>query len=313
MKWCEISIVTINEAVEPISQVLYGAGANGLVIEDHADLVREREDRFGEIYALNKDDFPASGVIVKAYLPESEEMPAKLEGIKANILNLTSFEINIGNFDMTQSTVEDEDWATAWKKYYHPVKITDQITIVPTWEEYTREREDELVIELDPGMAFGTGTHPTTSMCIQALEKTVRPKDHIVDVGTGSGVLSIAAALLGAGQVTALDLDEVAVRSARQNVEMNHVQDKVTVIHNDLLSGVKQQADIVVANILAEVIISFAEDAAKVVKENGCFITSGIIGEKKEMVTKALEKAGFTVVDSFDQDDWTALIAKRTR
>ena len=131
--------------------------------------------------------------------------------------------------------VNEEDWATAWKQYYHPVKISERFTIVPTWEEYTPVSTDELIIELDPGMAFGTGTHPTTVMCLQGLEKVIKEGDTVVDIGTGSGVLSIGARLLGAKSVHALDLDEVAVRSARENVALNKVEDKVAVFHGNLL------------------------------------------------------------------------------
>ena len=207
--------------------------------------------------------------------------------------------------------MNEEEWATAWKKYYHPVKISERFTIVPTWEEYEPVIHDELIIELDPGMAFGTGTHPTTVMCIQALGRTLYEGDLVIDVGTGSGVLSIAAALLGAKHVHALDLDEVAVRSARINVKLNKVQDRITVSQGNLLDGVDQQADVVVANILAEVIMRFTDDVAKVVKPNGYFIASGIIQPKKEDVKNAIITSGFTIEETIQMEDWVALIAKR--
>lgn len=182
---------------------------------------------------------------------------------------------------------------------------------MPTWEDYTPVSSDELIIELDPGMAFGTGTHPTTVMCIQALERTVRPGDLVVDVGTGSGVLSIAAALLDAKRIQSLDLDEVAVQSAIQNVELNNVQDKVSVSKGNLLDGVNEQADVVVANILAEVIMSFTDDVAKVVKPGGYFIASGIIQPKKQDVKDAITGSGFTISETILMEDWVAIIAKR--
>src|SRR6476660_9259567 len=220
MKWSEISIHTTNEAVEPISNILHEAGASGVVIEDPFELTKEREDQFGEIYQLNPDDYPEEGVMVKAYLPVNSFLGETVEAIKDSINNLIIYDIDIGINKVTISEVHEEEWATAWKKYYHPVKISERFTIVPTWEEYSPVKSDELIIELDPGMAFGTGTHPTTVMCIQALERTVQPGDLVVDVGTGSGVLSIAAALLEAKQVQSLDLDDVAVQSAKQNVEL---------------------------------------------------------------------------------------------
>ena len=223
MKWSEISIHTTNEAIEPISNILHEAGASGVVIEDPFELVKTREDQFGEIYQLNPKDYPEEGVIVKAYLPINSFLGETIEEIKSAINNLIIYNIDIGKNDVSVSEVHEEEWATAWKKYYHPVKISKRFTVVPTWEEYTPVNSDEIIIELDPGMAFGTGTHPTTVMSIQALERTVKKGDSVIDVGTGSGVLSIAAAMLGAEKVKALDLDEVAVQSAKLNLKLNKV------------------------------------------------------------------------------------------
>lgn len=311
MKWSEISIHTTNEAIEPISNILHEAGASGVVIEDPFDLVKEREDKFGEIYQLNPADYPEEGVIVKAYLPMNSFLGETVDAIKNSINNLVSYNIDIGENTVSVSEVYEEDWATAWKKYYHPVKVSERFTIVPTWEEYTPVQTDELIIELDPGMAFGTGTHPTTVLCIQALERTVKQGDKVIDVGTGSGVLSIAAAMLGAESVQALDLDEVAVESARQNIELNKVEQNVTVTQNNLLNGINISAEIVVANILAEVILMFTDDAAKTVKKDGYFIASGIIKQKKDEVKDAIEKAGFETVETLQMEDWVAFIAKR--
>lgn len=311
MKWSEISIHTTNEAVEPISNILHEAGASGVVIEDRIDLFKEREDRFGEIYQLNPDDYPEEGVLMKAYLPVNSFLAETVDEIKEAINNLAVYDIDLGLNSVSMNEVHEEEWATAWKKYYHPVKISERFTIVPTWEEYVPVSSDELIIELDPGMAFGTGTHPTTVMCIQALEKTVKQNDEVVDVGTGSGVLSIAAALLGASHITALDLDEVAVESAKQNVELNKVQDVVDVSKNNLLDGVTGKKDVVVANILAEIIMSFTDDVASAVKPGGYFISSGIISQKKEDVKKALIASGFEIEETIMMEDWVAFIAKK--
>lgn len=281
MKWTEISIHTTNEAIEPISNILHEAGASGVVIEDPSELTKEREDWFGEIYDLNPGDYPEEGVIIKAYLPVNSFISETVDSIKQEITDLIKYDIDIGTNLVTTTEVKEEDWASSWKKYYHPVKISETFTIVPTWEDYERVNSDELIIELDPGMAFGTGTHPTTVMCIQALEKTVQKDQHIIDVGTGSGVLSIAAALLGAKNVLALDLDEVAVESAKQNIDINHVSEQIEVRKGNLLEGIEDKADIVVANILADIIIRFTDDAASIVKQGGYFITSGIIQPKK--------------------------------
>ncbi|MFD0048289.1 50S ribosomal protein L11 methyltransferase [Actinomycetes bacterium NPDC127524] len=311
MKWSELTIHTTNEAVEPVSNILHEAGASGVVIEDPADLVKERENVFGEIYQLNPADYPQEGVILKAYLPVNSFLGETVEEIKDAINNLLLFDIDLGRNSITISEVNEEEWATAWKKYYNPVKISERFTIVPTWEEYTPVKSDELIIELDPGMAFGTGTHPTTVMCIQALERTVKPNDRVVDVGTGSGVLSIAAAMLEAQKVQALDLDIVAVTSAKLNVKLNKVQDIVSVTQNNLLDGIDEAADVVVANILAEVIIRFTDDVAKAVKPGGYFIASGIIQAKKQDVKDAIIASGFTIEETILMEDWVALIAKR--
>lgn len=311
MKWTELSILTTNEAVEAVSNILHEAGASGVVIEDSKELTKERIDQFGEIYALNPDDFPKNGVVVKAYLSATSFLAETVEEIKLAIANLVNFDINIGENILTLCEVDEEDWATAWKQYYHPVKISERFTIVPTWEEYAPVSTDELIIELDPGMAFGTGTHPTTVMCLQALEKVVSTGDTVIDVGTGSGVLSIGAAMLGAQKVHALDLDEVAVTAARENVALNKVDDVVQVFHGNLLDTVKEPADVVVANILAEIIVTFTDDAFSIVKPGGVYVTSGIIGAKKDEVKEALEKSGFAIEEVLMMEDWVAIVARR--
>lgn len=311
MKWSEISIHTTNEAIEPISNILHEAGASGVVIEDPFELSKEREDRFGEIYQLNPNDYPEEGVIIKAYIAINSFLGETVEAIKDAINNLILFNIDIGRNNVTISEVNEEEWATAWKKYYNPVKISKRFTIVPTWENYTPVSSDELIIELDPGMAFGTGTHPTTVMCVQALEQTVNEGDQVIDVGTGTGVLSIAAAMLGSKSVTALDLDEVAVQSAKINIKLNKVNELVTVAQNNLLDGIDGPADIVVANILAEVIMRFTDDVAKVVKKDGYFIASGIIQQKRDEVKANIVQAGFTIEETLVMEDWVAFIAKR--
>ncbi len=311
VKWTELSIHTTNEAVEAISNILHEAGASGVVIEDSEDLIKEREDFFGEIYHLNPDDFPADGVRIKAYLAETSFLLETVEEIKLAINNLLNFNIDLGHNILTVQEVDEEDWATAWKKYYHPVKISNRFTIVPTWEQYERVNSDEIIIELDPGMAFGTGTHPTTVMCLQALEKNVQPNSTVIDVGTGSGVLAIGAAKLGASHVHALDLDEVAVKSAKENIKLNHVEDTIEVTHGNLLDNVGEPADIVIANILAEIIMTFTNDAFKLVKDNGLFITSGIIATKKEDVRQSLQSAGFEIEEVMMMEDWVTIISRK--
>ncbi len=311
MKWSELCIHTTNEAIEPISNILHEAGASGVVIEDPLELVRERENVFGEIYQLNPADFPEEGVLVKAYLPVTSFLGDTVDGIKDLINNLIKYDIDLGHNKVTISEVNEEEWSTAWKKYYHPVKISEQVTIVPTWEEYTPVHTDEKIIELDPGMAFGTGTHPTTVLCIQALEKTVKPGMKVIDVGTGSGVLTITAAKFGAESILALDLDEVAVNSARVNCKLNKVHDKVTIKQNDLLKGIDFEADIVVANILAEIIVRCTDDVARVLKPGGTFISSGIIQQKRREVEEAIQQSGLVIEEVMTMEDWVSITARK--
>ncbi|WP_053219120.1 50S ribosomal protein L11 methyltransferase [Virgibacillus senegalensis] len=311
MKWSEITIHTTNEAIEPISNILHEAGASGVVIEDPRDLVKERDTFYGEIYELNPDDYPEEGVYVKAYLPVNSFLGETVEEIKQAINNLLVYDIDVGRNKITVSEVHEEEWATAWKKYYKPVKISEKVTIIPTWEEYTPVSSDEIIIELDPGMAFGTGTHPTTVLSVQALERFVSDGDKILDVGSGSGVLSIASVLLGAEQVKAYDLDEIAVKSTVLNAKLNRVEDKIESKQNNLLDNVTEKADMIVSNILAEIIIRFVKEAYDCLKPGGIFITSGIIQAKKQMVRQELENSGFDIMEVNQMEDWISFIAKK--
>lgn len=310
MKWSEITIHTTQEAIEAVANILHEAGAGGVIIEDAGLLERDFEAPYGEVYELSPDDFPEEGVNLKAYLPINSYLMETIEQIKLAINNLITFDINIGKGKITISEVNEEDWASGWKKYYKPVKVSNKILITPTWEEI-KEEADELVIELDPGMAFGTGTHPTTVMCIKALEKIIEGNEEVVDVGCGTGVLSIAAAKLGAKHVLALNLDEVAVKSAKLNTKINKVNNVIDVEQNNLLDRVDVQADIIIANILAEVILRFTSDVARVLKPNGRFVASGIINTKAHLVKEAIEKAGLAIEDTLNMEDWIAIIAKK--
>lgn len=311
MKWSEITIHTTHEATEAVANIFHEAGSSGVIIEDSAEPDRIRENRFGEIVELDKNDFPSDGVIVKAYLPVNSFLIETMKEIERLIAELPKYGLNVGRNEIKTSEVDDEDWATAWKKYYHPVKISGRFTIVPTWEEYEPVDSDELIIELDPGMAFGTGTHPTTVLCMQALEKYVKKGDVVVDVGTGSGVLSIGAAMLGASKVHALDLDYVAVTAAKENVTLNKVNDVVEVTEGNLLEAIEIQPTLIVANILAEVIMSFSADAHSLLPDEGYFIVSGIIGEKRDEVRDDLMEKGFEIIESVLMEDWVAIIAKK--
>lgn len=199
------------------------------------------------------------------------------------------------------------------EKYYHPVKISEKFTIVPTWEEYTPVHTDELIIEMDPGMAFGTGTHLTTVLCIQALERYVKKGDSVVDVGTGTGILSIASAMLAADRVEAYDLDPVAVESARLNSKLNKVADRIDIKQNNLLDGIAGEKDVIVANILAEVILRFTKQAYDLLKEGGYFITSGIIQQKNRKSKTLLQKRASRSLKCFPWRTGSASSPKNNR
>lgn len=311
MKWNEVKVETASEAVEAVANILMEAGASGVAIEDALDIENFQSDQYGEI--LNKDDFAylREGAIVMAYFPETIFLPEIVPFIKERVTKLPEFGLAIGKNSVTTSEVEESNWATAWKKYYHPVRITRMLTIVPSWENYQTNDPLEKIITLDPGMAFGTGTHPTTSLTLQALETVLRGGETVLDVGTGSGVLSIASKYLGAKDVYAYDLDEVAVRSAKENMDMNEVAKDVHVAANDLLKGIKIESDVIVANILADIILLMIPDAWRLLKQAGSLIVSGIIEGKKQVVIDAMETQGFVVEQIFQQKDWYAIILKK--
>ncbi|RYL91569.1 50S ribosomal protein L11 methyltransferase [Sporolactobacillus sp. THM7-4] len=314
MKWSEICIHTTEEAIDPITNILYEAGAGGVVIEDSMDLQKEWPSEHGEIYSLDPKDYPAEGVNVKAYLPVNSFLGETVEEIKQSINNLLLYDIDLGDNQLSFSEHNEEEWSTAWKKYYKPVTIGKQITITPTWVDYRSDKKDRHVIELDPGMAFGTGTHPTTVLCIEALERFMPHGASVLDVGTGTGVLAISAAKLGADRVLAVDIDQVAVQSAQLNVKLNKVQNIVQVRQNNLVDNIEPGFDMIVGNLLAEIVVRLAEEgAAAVLKPGGLLIASGIIQTKKSEVKEALAGHGFQVIDELTRKDWVALIAKKHR
>lgn len=311
VNWSELCVHTTTEAIEPISNILHESGASGVVIEDPLDLVKARENEFGEIYELDPEEYPDEGVYIKAYLPVNSFLRDTVDDIKQAISHLVAYDIDLGRNQVTLSEIKEEEWETAWKKYYKPVKISKKITITPTWEDYQPVSSDELIIELDPGMAFGTGTHPTTVLSIQALEQHVSKNDTVIDVGCGSGVLSIAAAKLGATNLFAYDLDEIAVTSTQINAKLNKLAAHMEIKQNSLLDGVEKQADIIVSNILAEIIVPFIPDAWNNLKKDGIFITAGIIQSKKQLVKDHLNQNQFTILEMNEMEDWVSIIAQK--
>ena len=311
MKWNEVKVETSSEAVEAVANLLMEAGASGVAIEDSLDAQFFQTDKFGEIVDRTAFTELTQGAYVMAYFPETTFLPELLPTIKEQIDKLPSFGLSIGKNEVTIEEVTEENWATAWKKYYHPVRVTRFLTIVPRWENYEPRLTDEKIISLDPGMAFGTGTHATTRLTLQALETILRGGETLLDVGTGSGVLSIAAKLLGARRVFAYDLDDVAVKAAQENIALNPVAKDVTVSANDGLIYINHSADGIVAKILADIIVRMVADAWRLLKPEGHFIISGIIEDKKDFVLETMYEQGFEIEQVLQETDWYAFILKK--
>jgi len=327
MLWHEVTIYTREEATEAIADRLHQMGAGGVTIEESGNLERPRDTSLGQWYEMPLNNIPEGDAEIKAYFADTSDPEALITQLKPFIQELSSFGLDPGDAQFSWRAVDEEDWANAWKTYFKPIRITETLTIKPTWEPY-EPAEGERIIELDPGMAFGTGTHETTALCLRTLEQTIKPGDQVIDVGTGSGVLAIAASKLGASQVLAIDLDPVAVSSATENVRLNGLQQEVTVRESDLLGllksdaheaairqeaglGVSLPVDLVVANILAEILVLFVDDVYEALKPGGYYIASGIISQKEELVIEALGQAGFDVIQRNAEQDWIALTARR--
>lgn len=307
-QWAEITIETSPEGVEAIANVLHEAGAGGVVIEDPALVAAYRDSGRWDAVEV-PDQIPADGrVRVKAYLPVNPDLEGRLAGIQAAINRVLKV-LEISG-EITLQRVDEEDWATAWKSYYKPVRVGRHLLIKPAWEDYPAGPED-VVIELDPGMAFGTGTHPTTAMALTLLEKYLKPGQTVFDVGTGSGILAIAAALLGAGEVTAVDNDPVAVEAAWENCERNKVTDRVSVQAGSLWEELPGRADLVLANITPSVLLELIEDLPAHLKPGGLFIGSGIIEPYFDEIKEALTEQGFRLVEILGQEEWVAFAAGR--
>lgn len=311
MNWTEVKVQTESEAVEAVSNILMEAGASGVAIEDAADLAAYSGDKLGEYIDKHEIQHIREGANVRAYFPATVFLPEILPHIKAEIAKLPEFGLNIGLGKVTTSEVEEKDWETSWKKYYHPVPVSRFLTIVPEWEVYEPVHDDERVIVMDPGMAFGTGTHPTTLLSLQALELTLRGGECVLDVGTGSGILSIAAKHFGAEEVHAFDLDDVAVAAAKRNLDLNPIAAEVTVSANDLLENIEITADVIVANILPHIILRMVEDAWHLLKEGGKLIVSGIILDKEGEILEEMFSQGFELLQRLEQQEWLALIFEK--
>ncbi|WP_414042890.1 50S ribosomal protein L11 methyltransferase [Macrococcus animalis] len=309
MNYKEITLM-INHELEPfIAEILNEVGANGIVIEDSLELEKGRIETFGEIYELNPADYPESDVRVKVYFSELDFSEAIIEDIKQKINALE--DVRVSRLEFSTNEVQEEDWANEWKNHFHAFKASERFVVVPSWEVYDKKNDDEIIIELDPGMAFGTGDHATTSMCLRLIEKYVLPKQSVIDVGTGSGILSIAAHKLGASPIKALDLDSVAVRVAVDNFDKNDCADKIQAEPGNLLTGESEKRDVIFANILAHIVDLMIDDSYKLLNDKGLLITSGIILEKERMIVEHLERVGYKILEITRENGWIAIAARK--
>ncbi|WP_423230321.1 50S ribosomal protein L11 methyltransferase [Clostridium uliginosum] len=307
--WTEVKVITSSEALEPISGIFYGLDCKGVAIEDPNDLLTRKQGPLTWDFAdINVLEHKGEFAVIKAYFSDEDNVEEIVSYTEQKIQEIKDMGIDIGKGIVQCEKIKEEDWANNWKKYYKPANITEKIVVKPMWEEYT-PKAGELVVELDPGMAFGTGTHETTRMCVASLEKYVKPNTTVFDVGCGSGILAIVAAKLGANMAFGVDLDPVAVESAKENVGLNNL-DNIKILEGNLLDVIDGKADIVVANIIAEIICILTEDVKKALNQGGLFITSGIIHDRVEMVTSKLKECGFEVVEINKDGEWNCIVAK---
>lgn len=317
MKWKKYTIDTTTEAVDLISSMLDEQGVEGIEIEDNVPLTEaETKGMFIDILPeLPPDEGNAK---VSFYLEMDADHEAILSGVREGLDELRLF-ISIGEGTITCSETEDKDWVNNWKQYFHPFTV-DNILIKPTWEEVPAEHADKLMIEIDPGTAFGTGSHETTQLCIRQLQKYLKKGDQVLDVGTGSGILAIAALKLGASYAYGTDLDENAVATARENAEVNSItEEQFGLTDGNIIDDETIQAkaglekyDIVVANILAPVIIMLQGEAARHLKKGGIFITSGIINTKEADVKAAFAgNPEWEMIETTYQNDWVSITVRK--
>jgi ribosomal protein L11 methyltransferase len=311
MKWLELQIKTTPEHEELISQVLYDNGATGLAIEDPNDILEfSRTEKDWDFIDPSIIDLGFNGIVIKAYYEINNGIDETIDKIREEIEKkpLREGREPLGKIDTFE--IDDKNWADNWKQYFRTIVINDHIVIKPSWEDYA-EKEGDIVIELDPGMAFGTGSHETTMMCAEALDKYVNDKSVVFDVGCGSGILSIVAAKLGAKKVTAIDLDETCVKVSLDNVKHNNVDDVIDVKQGNLLDIIEGKANIIVANIIAEILVEMIKNIENYLEPNGIFIGSGIIIDKIPIVKNALDEHNFIIKEIKEKNGWACIVATK--
>ncbi len=317
MKWTKFTLKTTTAAVDLIGSMLDDIGIEGIEIEDHVPL--SAEDTKGMFIDILPELPPDDGTaMVSFYLEDPAGAEGILRQVEEGLEDLRQF-VDVGEGTLVMSETEDKDWINNWKQYFKPFTV-DDILIKPTWEQVPQEHKDKLLIQIDPGTAFGTGMHETTQLCIRQLSRYVKEGTRVLDVGTGSGILGIAALKLGAKQVFGTDLDENAVSAVRENIEANQIsENQFQVVQGNLIEDedIRMQAgeecyDIAVANILAPVIILLQAEIGRHLKQGGIFITSGIINTKEEEVRAAMEaNKRLEIVETTYQGDWVSITARK--
>lgn len=304
MEWTDISISVKKKDADTAEAIATMIANGGIYIEDYSDL-EEQVQAIAHIDLIEQEllDKDRDTVIVHMYL-SPEEHPAEILAMFREKLQDSGVEYQLGT-----KGVEQEDWQNGWKKYYHSMEIGCRLAVVPSWEEYANT-QDRAVLRLDPGMAFGTGTHETTNLCLEALDEFVRGGERMLDIGTGSGILAIASLLLGAGSAEGVDIDPMCVRTAGENASLNNVQDRFQVLVGDLSDQADGKYDIITANIVASAILSLAPDLPALMKPETLFIASGIIEQKKDEVINGLQKAGLRVTHVREKRGWVCLLAR---
>ncbi len=303
--WMEVNVAVTHEAVEVVSEILTEAGSKGVAIEDPQLINDLRNSGTWELCDIPEQQ-NTEVVTVSGYYADDEKLQERLAQID---VALNEVEERIGQYRFGNTRfrkVNEQDWANEWKQYFHVTHVGKSLVIKPSWEEY-EAKKGEHVIELDPGMAFGTGTHHTTNMMMERLEKVITPDADVFDVGTGSGILAIVSALLGAKSIKAVDIDGVAVRVAKENIANNHLTDRIDVKEGDLLHGTEGKADVIIANILAPIIIMLLPDIPGKLKDDGVFLASGIIEERVDDITAAAAEQGMKVDAVDHRGGWVVM------
>ena len=313
MDWIELTVHTTTQGAEVVSEALMLSGATGTMVEDRADIPDpDKPNGYWEIIDPKLIDSLPEDVQVHAWFEPDATFQERLQALRSQLdMNRRlAPEVDLGTLQIDTVNVKDEDWSEVWKQFYKPFRAGRSLVVKPTWEPYDAKPGDR-VIEIDPGMAFGSGTHETTGMCLELLEEAVHGGERVIDVGTGSGILAIGAALLGAKDVLAIDIDPTAVKVARENVAHNHLEQTVTTLEGNLLEKVDAQCEVCVANIIADVICMFAAPLNEHIVPGGLFICSGIIKEREQDVTDALLNAHYTILEIRRKGEWVAMISRR--